>query len=153
MTLLFACNDCDWSGSESQTSFVEATQRRFEQGDVYTTAQCPKCGALAQPFDPMASDFLIRIPGSVVREIYRLVRVDAQSYVDSDTFAASAALIDVVLDHHGAVLGLSKHHSIHMIRNALVDLMKCPELHDEEQEPETRRAVTAAAEALEANTQ
>lgn len=147
-TIIFACNNCDWSGPESLANSVSARHARFDQGDVYTTVQCPECSALAQPVDPMAPDFLIRIPGPLVRELHQLVKVDESAYTDTDMIMPGSALIDIVLDHHITLLELHGRSRIARMEKALANLIDCPDLTVITLSPVSRRALDAAIEVL-----
>lgn len=48
----FRCQDCQHTGDYASFPFADDVLLRMEVGDVFTNAECPKCGALAYPVEP-----------------------------------------------------------------------------------------------------
>jgi predicted RNA-binding Zn-ribbon protein involved in translation (DUF1610 family) len=49
LATIYRCENCDCVGLRQNFTDVRDVHLRFEPGDTYTDAECPKCGALAFP--------------------------------------------------------------------------------------------------------
>lgn len=47
------CQNCEWEGDEADTNPVEDIFERVSPGEPMPSGECPKCGALCQPCEPV----------------------------------------------------------------------------------------------------
>jgi len=47
-----ACQDCDWTGTESQCKEIDDFHERVSAGEIMPYGQCPECGALCHAEAP-----------------------------------------------------------------------------------------------------
>lgn len=48
-----ACDNCDWKGLAAETREIADLRERVTPGEPMPTGECPECGCLCHPYDPI----------------------------------------------------------------------------------------------------
>ncbi len=49
MTPIYACQNCEWKGTEAELAPYSDMEKRLEPGDTVPEGECPECGACCWP--------------------------------------------------------------------------------------------------------
>jgi len=60
------CQNCDWTGPDSDLREIQDIFQRVGPGEPMPSGECPKCGALCQPeTEPFDRMWVVRVPITV----------------------------------------------------------------------------------------